>query len=59
MKTTPMDQVENLLSTQCDLAIRLNTVTRLDEGLRLCLETAIKVSEMDCGGIYLIDTYAS
>jgi len=55
MKITPMNQAEDLLSTECDLAIRLNAVTHLDEGLRLCLEAAIKVSEMDCGGIYLVD----
>jgi len=55
MKTTPMNQAEDLLSTQCDLAIRLNAVTHLYEGVRLCLETAIKVSEMDCGGIYIVD----
>lgn len=50
-----LNQVEDFLTIQRDLALRLSAVTRLDEGLRVCLETTMKVLRMDCGGIYLID----
>ena len=46
---------EDLTRTQYDLGLALSTAHGLDEMLRLCLETAIQVSEMDCGGIYLAD----
>ena len=58
MKITSLNPVEGLLSTQRDLALSLSAVTRLDEGLRVCLETAMKVSGMDCGGIYLVDAHS-
>ncbi len=38
-----------------DLAIRLAGSSSLEEALSLCLDTAIRVSGMDCGGIYLVD----
>ena len=50
-----LNQVKDFLSIQRDLALSLSAVTRLDEGLRVCLETAMEVSGMDCGGIYLVD----
>ncbi|MBN1762257.1 MAG: PAS domain S-box protein [Methanomicrobia archaeon] len=52
---TERKRAENLLNTQHDLALALNTVTGLNEGLRLCLESVIHASGMDCGGIYLVD----
>jgi PAS domain S-box-containing protein len=46
---------ENLLDAQRNLALALAASVALEEGLRLCCETAIEVSEMDGGGIYLAD----
>jgi PAS domain S-box-containing protein len=43
---------------QRDLAVALNGIENLDEALKLCLDTAISVSGMDCGGIYLADLVA-
>lgn len=42
-----------LIAAQRDLASALNSISRLEEGLRLCLETAIRIGEMDAGGLYL------
>ncbi len=52
---TERKRVEELIRTQRDLGLALSTVSRLDEGLRLCYEAAIQVSGMDCGGFYLVD----
>ena len=46
---------ENLIKIQRDLSIALSNVNNLTEGLKLCLESALQASEMDCGGIYLHD----
>ena len=52
---TERKQAEDLIKTQRDLAVAINSVTGLDEGLRLCFEVACRVSGMDCGGVYLFD----
>jgi len=44
-----------LIHTQRDLGLALSATPGLDEGLRLCVEAALHVSEMDCGGVYLVD----
>lgn len=46
---------EELLRAQRDLAVRIGEVDGLPETLGLCLEAAIAISRMDCGGIYLLD----
>jgi len=46
------------MRVQRDLAVALNGIENLDEALKLCLDTAILVSGMDCGGIYLADLVA-
>jgi PAS domain S-box-containing protein len=46
------------MRVQRDLAVALNGIENLDEALRLCLDTAILVSGMDGGGIYLADPLA-
>ncbi len=46
---------EMLTKGQRDLAARLNKLRNLDDVLKVCAEVAIRVSQMDCGGIYLID----
>ena len=52
---TKRRQAESLLSIQRALATALNATPSLDEGLRLCVEAALQASEMDCGGVYLVD----
>ncbi|MFC1670999.1 PAS domain S-box protein [Spirochaetota bacterium] len=52
---TERKQVENLNLVQRDFAFELSTVTNLKEGLELCLDAAIELSNMDSGGIYLFD----
>ncbi len=51
---TALRQTE-VLRVQRDLGQALNAVPSLDETLRLCLEAAIDISDMDCGGVYLVD----
>jgi PAS domain S-box-containing protein len=52
---TERRRAENLVRIQRDLAATLASVTTLEEGLAVCLDTAIQVSGMDSGGIYLTD----
>jgi len=52
---TERKRAELLLNTQRDLATRLSSAATLDDGLRACLETALAVSQLDCGGVYLLD----
>ena len=52
-------QADNFMRTQRDLAIQLAYTNNLDAGLRLSLETAIQISEMDRGAIYLINDSSS
>ncbi|MGD8368663.1 MAG: PAS domain-containing protein [Desulfobacterales bacterium] len=46
---------ESRIRVQRDLAIALGSTRTLSRGLRLCLDAAIQVAEMDSGGIYLLD----
>ncbi|MCX5759668.1 MAG: PAS domain S-box protein, partial [Candidatus Hydrogenedentes bacterium] len=52
---TERKRLEKVLVAQRDLALALSHTMGLRETLRLCLETAMNVSGMDCGGIYLRD----
>jgi PAS domain S-box-containing protein len=52
---TDRKRTEEMIQAQRDLATALSATSRLDEGLRLCLDAALDVSAMDCGGIYLFD----
>ncbi len=52
---TERKRAEELVDAQRVLAIALTRAADLTEGLRLCLETAMEVSGMDCGGVYLVD----
>ena len=45
----------NNLQIQKELGVRLSKATDLDEGLKICVETAIRISEMDSGAVYLYD----
>ncbi|MFA6293425.1 MAG: PAS domain S-box protein [Victivallales bacterium] len=52
---TERKQSETLLRVQHELFLKLSSVRDLPETLRLCLDAALRVSGLDCGGIYLID----
>ena len=52
---TERKRADNLVKTQRDLGLSLSAVYDLKEGLRLCVEAALRVSDMDCGGVYLVD----
>jgi len=52
---TERKQAESLTHTQHHLSLALGTARGLDETLCLCLDAAIRVSGMDCGGVYLVD----
>jgi len=47
--------IEKIITVQRNLALACNETHDLEKGLKLCLEAAIKVSGLDCGGVYLID----
>jgi PAS domain S-box-containing protein len=48
-------RTEALVRAQRDLGLALGAATEMDQILCLCVEVAIRVSGMDCGGIYLVD----
>ena len=48
-------QAQNLIRAQHDLALKLGAAVGLDETLRLCVKAAIHSTEMDAGGVYLVD----
>ncbi|MGB8953677.1 MAG: PAS domain S-box protein [Candidatus Aminicenantales bacterium] len=52
---TERKKAEELIQAQRDLAFATSDTDSLKKALFLCLETAIRISEMDCGGIYLMD----
>ena len=52
---TDSKQAEELLRAQRDLAESLSAASDLSHALELCLETAVSISAMDCGGIYLVN----
>ena len=52
---TDRKEAEELLVAQLNLGIELSATLTLNDALDRCLETAIRVSQMDNGGIYLVD----
>ncbi len=52
---TERKQAEDQVLAQRDLVLRLSGATSLDEALELCVETALNISGMDSGGVYLFD----
>jgi len=53
------EQVEILLRAQNYLALSLSTISNVKKGLKVCLTTALQISGMDSGGIYLVDETSS
>ncbi|MFC2084202.1 PAS domain S-box protein [Bacteroidota bacterium] len=54
---TERKQAENLIRAQRDLGIAFAGSNSLEETLKLCLDTAMNISQMDVGGIYLVDQH--
>jgi PAS domain S-box-containing protein len=52
---TEQKRSERFIQTQRDMALALNAAKNLDETLTICMETALAISGMDCGGVYLVD----
>ena len=52
---TERKSLEEQLVAQRDLGQALAITTTLDTALTVCLDMAIRLSHMDCGGIYLVD----
>ncbi|MDY7077782.1 MAG: PAS domain-containing protein [Chloroflexota bacterium] len=53
---TERTQAENLARVQRDLGLALSTAHGLENTLGICVEAALNISEMDCGGVYLLDS---
>jgi two-component system, cell cycle sensor histidine kinase and response regulator CckA len=47
-------RAEALITAERDLGLALGEARSLHEALETCLSTAIEVSGMDCGGVYLV-----
>ncbi len=56
---TERKQAETVAREQQELAVALSSTMDFDEGLRLSVETALRVSSMDCGGVYLVNESAA
>ncbi|MBN2085865.1 MAG: PAS domain S-box protein [Anaerolineales bacterium] len=52
---TERKEAELQLHTQHELALALSATFNMKEGLRVCLETAMRASGMEAGGVYLAD----
>ncbi len=46
---------EQLIQLELDLALKLSASQSFAETLQSCLQTALDISGMDCGGIYLVN----
>nr|HPQ39556.1 PAS domain-containing protein [bacterium] len=55
LHTLQKKQTAEIIRVERDLGIQLSTAASLETALELCLEHAIRIAGMDCGGIYLID----
>ncbi len=49
---------EEMIHAQLDLHAAVSAAKSLADGLRLCLQTAINISGMDSGGVYLVDEHS-
>ena len=52
---TERRQMESLMGSVRDMALTLGSIKDMNEGLSLCLHTALSLSGMDEGGVYLLD----
>jgi PAS domain S-box-containing protein len=51
---TNKKRYEELVQVERDLGMALGRTHSLEETLSVCLETAIRAADMDCGGLYLM-----
>jgi|GEM_PF-4257013 len=51
---TTQVQTQKLTTIERDLGLALSQAETLPQVLEHCLDAAVKISEMDCGGIYLV-----
>ncbi len=47
--------VERMIQCELDLALKLSASLSFEETLKICLQSALEISGMDCGGIYLVN----
>lgn len=52
---TDRKRTRRQLLLQRDMSLKLSEIASLAEALKICLETAVEISDMDCGTIYLRD----
>jgi len=55
MDITYKKKIEELLKMQRNIANKLSSISNLSKALKVCTDTAIKATGMDCGGVYLVD----
>jgi len=48
-------QVKILIQRDLDLALKLSAAQSFEETIQHCLQTAIEISDMDSGGVYLVN----
>lgn len=48
-------QAERMIQCELDLALKLSASASCEETLKICLQSALEISGMDCGGIYLVN----
>ena len=48
-------KAEGFIKIQRNLATKLSNISNLSKALKVCVDTAIKATGMDCGGVYLVD----
>jgi PAS domain S-box-containing protein len=52
---TDRRRARSQLLLQRDMSLKLSETTSIAEALKICLATAIEISDMDCGTVYLLD----
>ena len=55
LTTLMKTRVWNFIESERDFGLAVNLATSLDELLTICLDYLIAISDMDCGGIYIVN----
>jgi PAS domain S-box-containing protein len=50
-------KVETIIQSELELAIKLNSITSFEDALACILRTALEISGMDAGGVYLVNPH--
>lgn len=58
-EVTRRQQAERMALVQRDLGMALGAAVNLKEAVRLCLEAAIELGGLECGGVYLADEHGA